>query len=466
MPGLFQGIEIGKRALMTHQYTLQTIGHNIANVNTPGYSRQRVGFSASLAQNTTIGMIGTGVAVDSITHIRDLFLGSQFRHENKSLGQWTYREKVLSQIESLFGEPNDNTVSAQLQEFWNAWDDLSRNPDAPEYRENLIAVTGELVNIVHGLATQLTRLQGSIDRDMQAQTDLINGLASQIAHLNNQVTREELGGTMANDLRDQRDRLIDDLSSLVDVTTQEDRQGAVTVYIGATYLVDHNYTRPVSTSLVNDNGSMRHEMVWDDNKLPITNLNGQIKGLNDSRDEIIPRHIENLNLLVKTIVEEVNAIHRSGYNMNGQTGIDFFDPNNLDAATFQISATLLVDLNNLSASGTLDGLPGDNTVALAIRELQHGRLMSNGAATFSEYYNSMIGSLGVESREASSFKENYELVVHQIENSIQSVQSVSLDEEMTNMIKFQHAFNAAARVITTMDQALDTVINGMGIVGR
>ena len=111
MAGLMQGLEIGKRALLSHQIYLQTIGHNIANVNTPGYTRQRVTISSTFPSDTPVGMVGTGVTVEDVRHVRDLFLGEQYRQESKSLGQWTYKQKVLSQVESLFAEPNDNTLA-------------------------------------------------------------------------------------------------------------------------------------------------------------------------------------------------------------------------------------------------------------------------------------------------------------------------------------------------------------------
>ena len=118
MPGLFQGLEIGKRALLSHQVNLQTIGHNISNVNTPGYTRQRVTVRTTLPEQSPIGSVGSGVTAVEVRNIKDLFLGNQLRQENKSFGQWAYKEKILSQVESIMNEPNDNTLSDLMNRFW------------------------------------------------------------------------------------------------------------------------------------------------------------------------------------------------------------------------------------------------------------------------------------------------------------------------------------------------------------
>ena len=138
MPGLFQALEVGKRALLSHQYVLQTIGHNIANVNTPGYTRQRVSITASYPGDSPAGPIGTGIQADDIRHIRDLFLGQQYREAQKSLGQWTYKQKTLSQIESVLNEPQDTSLNDLLNDFWDAWSELSTNSDSTNNRKMVI----------------------------------------------------------------------------------------------------------------------------------------------------------------------------------------------------------------------------------------------------------------------------------------------------------------------------------------
>lgn len=464
MPGLFQTLEVGKRALMGSQVTLQTIGHNIANVNTPGYSRQRVDLLSTPPEVTSIGSIGTGISVGDINHIRDLFLGDQYRQENKSLGQWSYKEKILSQLEGLVGEPNDNSLSDLLNGFWDAWSDLSTDPTSTSNRVALIEKARLLTNGFNQLADQLNNLRDSVDQELDQYTGEINRLASQIASLNQQIKIQELGGKHANDLRDTRDQLIDNLSSLIDVNSREEANGMAVVSIGAMAIVDGTKTIPIGTKVVNDGGVMKHDLVWQGTDIGITNLKGEVKGLLEVREEIIPGYLKQLDDLSASLVKEVNAVHQTGYGLDGSTGTNFFDTKYVNAANLKINDEIVNSPGKIAASAS--GEVGDNTLALDISDMRNTRLMLDGTASFNEYYNAMVGSLGSDSRQAQSLTQNYKLVTTQLTNAKESVQGVSLDEEMTNMVKYQHAYDAAARVVTAMDQALDTVITGMGIVGR
>jgi len=464
MAGLFQGLEIGKRALLTYQTYLQTVGHNIANVNTPGYSRQRVDIVSTRPESATFGLVGTGVQVADINHVRDLFLGQQFQRENKSLGQWTYKEKILSQIEVFFSEPNDNTLSDLLNGFWDAWSELSTDPSSTNNRVALVEQTNQLTKGFHELATRLNNLRDSVDHDVLEMAGEVNRLTSEIARLNGQIKTRELGKGRANDLRDMRDNLLDELSKLIDVNTIEQGNGKVLVFVGALEIVDGSDAMSIETKVFNDNGTVKHELVWEGTNLGIRNANGQLKGLIDARDEIVPRYIEGLNTLAQELIQQVNTLYSTGYGLDGSTGLCFFDPTFTDAANIRLNPEIAENPDRIAASAS--GEVGDNTIALAIQELRDQRVMGNNTTTMNDFYVNLIGKLGAESHEAQSFSENYELLVHQIENARRSVQGVSLDEEMTNLVKSQHAYDAAARVITVIDQALDTVISRMGITGR
>ena len=465
MPGLFQGLEIGRRALLTNQLTLQTIGHNIANVNTPGYSRQRVNIRTTFPENNTLGSIGSGVKVSDIRHVRDLFLGDQYRQESKSLGEWSYKEKVLSQIESLFNEPGNSTLSSQMNEFWNAWTELSNDPSSSTNRMALVTRTKQMTNGFHDLAGQLNKLRNSINSDLTNYTSEINRMTTQIARLNHQIQSLEVGGVKANDLRDQRDLILDELSGIIDINTNENQSGEMVVYIGAMSIVNGVDALNIESKVVNENGNPTFKLVWEGTDVELKNSAGQLKALLESRDQIIPGYLDKLNRLAATIIEEVNNIHMTGETASGETGIPFFDTNFTDA--FNISINQAIDDNHLERIISSEVYSeSDNTLASVIANLRNKGVLNNDSTTLDQYYSSIIGAVGVETNEAASFTENYNLLVQQIEFSRQSVQGVSLDEEMTNMIKYQHAYDAAARVITTMDQALDTVIRGMGIVGR
>lgn len=464
MSGLFQGLEIGKRALLTHQLTMNTIGHNLANVNTPGYTRQRTSVRSAMPLEMPHYNIGNGVTVETITQVRDLFLTSQFRRENKSLGEWTYREKSLTQVETFFAEPFDESLGDVLNKFWSSWLDLSNNPESSAARSAVVAQTNTLTNSFHSLDRQLREMQSTADMDVAARVDQINRYSAEIANINRIVVSEELGGQTANDLRDQRDYLIDNLSKLVDVTTREESNGSTVVCISGLAIVENADNFELDT-VVNSSGSQtKFDIVWKNTKTTAKITGGELKGLLDTRDVLVPDYLNQLDQLASTMVREVNQLHRDGTGMDGIGGRNFFNGSFTTAATIRLEQAMVHDPTLIAAS--LSGEPGDNANALAISELRSQTTMAFGTQSITEFYNSMIGDIGVAAHEAKTFKGNFEVLIHQIENSRQSVQGVSLDEEMAEMVRQQHAFEAAARLITYIDDALDTLINGMGLVGR
>ena len=466
MPGLFQGIELGKRALMGHQASLQTIGHNIANVNTPGFSRQRLRIFTSYPELSVYGPIGTGLTVDEVYHVRDLFLGQQFREAQKDLGRWSYLDKSLQQVESILDEPEDGSLNDILNQFWNDWSALSTDADNNGHRSSVLASAGQLINAFHQLAVGLEEQQRSTDRDLGSLTEEVNRMTSEIARLNQEIKRQEVGGSNANDVRDMRDRLIDELAVIVDVNTVEQRDGTTMVHMGSMLLVDGNSSFNIGVDAVREGDKVTHFLVWQGSHYRLKNISGEIAGLIEARDEMIPRYLNELDKLARTLVEQVNAIHMAGYGLNGTTDVAFFNPDFTDARDLRLNEEIVVDKNKIAASDSSN--PDDRSngrTALLLADLRNALIMSNQTSTINQYYESLVSSLGVEARQARSFNENFELMSQQIDNQRQSVQGVSLDEEMANLVKSQHAFDAASRVITVMDEALDTLISKMGIVG-
>jgi flagellar hook-associated protein 1 FlgK len=460
---LFQGIETGKKALLAHQLALNTAGHNIANVNTPGYTRQRVLMSPSMPFDTVRGPVGAGVDVVSIEAVRDHFLTNRWRDENQNLGRWSAKARTLIQIESYLDEPSDSGLGEILNDFWAAWQDLASNPEAPETRGALIQQSHLLTNAFHQTHSQLSQLAQSLDVDIQSRLREINNLGAEIADLNRQIAFAELGTQKANDLRDRRNLLIDNLSQYVDMNTREDEVGRVNVYIGSMGFVHGSDFLPLEARIVGSSNATQTEIVWEKTDIQIGFFNGEMKALFELRDEIIPSHISDLNTLSETVAREINNQHSSGYALDGvTTGINFFDPFLTDAD--QITLNFEIENEPSLIAVSQSGAPGDGSNALAIADLlKVDRIMNNGTATVEEFYSSMVGTIGIQVREADDQTRNYTLLVEQIENMRQSVQGVSLDEEMANLIKFQHAYAAAARVITFMDEALGVVISGMGV---
>jgi flagellar hook-associated protein 1 FlgK len=265
-------------------------------------------------------------------------------------------------------------------------------------------------------------------------------------------------------LRDTRDHLVDQLANIIDVNTHVTQQGDFLVYMGSIAIVDHDTNTEIGVETVNIDNRVRHNLVWKGTSIELTNLNGQLKGVMDARDRIIPSYLDRLDQLAQTLVEEVNAVHRTGYGADGSTGRNFFVSGGITAASIRVDPDIAVDATRIASS--VAGEEGDFRIAKAIAEIQNATILNSNTTTINEFYMNMVATLGIETSEATSMVKNYEVLINQTENNRLAVQGVSLDEEMTNMVRFQQAYDAAARVITAMDEALDTVISGMGIVGR
>jgi flagellar hook-associated protein 1 FlgK len=464
MSGLFQGLEIGKRSLLTQQLSMFTASHNIANVNTPGFSRQRAILGSTYPLDLPDGRIGTGVATLSVDQLRDSFLDQQYRREHNSLGGWETQQRVLSQIELIFTEPRDNTVGDLMTKFWHSWQQLANDPSSAS--RNAVAEQGRvLVNSFQQTTRQLDSLEANLNSDLEKQATVLNGIGAQIADLNRQIASGEIGGDAANDLRDKRNLLIDELSKLAHVAVEETHTGAVNVYIGSMEFVNLHEVHELQAVVGSRNGIQRVDIVWGYSGAPVRFSGGEMAALIDARDTWLPETREALDNLAEKLVTEVNSLHRQGITADGRTGVSFFDPLYVTARHIQMDS-LVADnpQQNIVAGRTT--AESDVTVAQALADLAETAVFPDGRTTLNGFYDSMVGTIGMRSMEATEVTETQTLLVNQLENQRQSVMGASLDEELANMIKFQHAYEAAARVITTMDEALGTVIQGMGIVGR
>ncbi len=458
------GLEIGRRALMAQQLALNLTGHNIANVNTPGFSRQQAVMSSNLPLAMPFGVVGTGVDVTEIRRLRSVFLDQQFRNESQKLGQWDKLDETWKQVEAVYSEPEDTGLSAMLDQFWNSWQALSNNPESQAARVSVREQASLLSNSFKHLSGQLNDLRNSLDSDISKMVEQINSVATQIADLNHLISVAELSGGKANDLRDQRDYLVDTLSQWVKAGVVEQRDGSYTVFIGSMALVDGTNSLTLGTEVQSNGATTTHRVFFEGTGVDISNPGGQFQGLIESRDTVLVKRMNDLDQLASELARSVNDVHRTGFGADGSTNMNFFKPDITGAADFEIDPLIEDNVNLIAASS--NGEIGDNSNALNIAALRNELKFQGGRSTFNGFYDAMVGEIGIGSSESNNMKANQQAMVSQISNSRQSLSGVSLDEEMANMLQYQHSYEAAARVITAMDSALDTVINGMGLVGR
>ncbi len=508
MRSTFMGIETSKRSLFTHQTSLQTTAHNMANANTIGYSRQVVNHVASipmeamgLQRSNTPGQLGTGVEFDYIKRIRETFLDDQFRSESQAYGDWSMRADTLEKLEAIINEPSDTGIRQVIEGFWSAWQELTKAPENLTARVLVKERALALTDAFNHSGKQLANLSADLTKSITAKSTQVDTLLDGIAGLNQEIYRVEGFGDNANDLRDQRDLLVDELSQLINVTVEENANG-YTISMGETALVAGN-VKNVTVNAEYFAGAYNGAL-----------SGGEIYGLIYSRDTTVAGYIDDLNKLADSLVNgqiEVtlpagtvipngasvggvtytgtianrtlasdltvtingfNELHQLGYKMDGTRGEPFFTltPGN-EALSFGVNPNIVSDVSGIvssnrvvSQNGVETTVSGNNEMALLLAGVQLKKI--NGEGTLDEMFQSIVGEMGVASQEAIRQSKNLEVLVDQVEMRRQSVSGVSLDEEMSNMIKFQHAYNSAARIMTAFDEMLDKVINGMGIVGR
>jgi len=429
------GLEIGKKSIMAQQAALEVTGHNVANANTDGYTRQlaslqttRPHYAPGLTADTKAGQMGTGVKVAEIERIRDAFLDAQVRKESKTSGYWEAVYDSLAKIEVILNEPSEEGLRAVMDMFWESWQDLSVNPESEAVRAVVAQRGMALADAFNHTYRQLSELREDINSSVEVKVDEINSIAEQITDLNQQILAINIAGKQPNDLEDKRDLLLDQLSKIIDIDIRSDANGMVTVQMGGRALVQGVEYAPLATET---DGQGMYMVIWQDTKVKARITGGELRGLLDARGktelsqenspseykEIVPDLIEKINTLAKTIIVQTNDLHRGGYSLNNKTaypdGEDFFDlpedPDNFEdwAEFMQVSDSIMNDVKNIAAAShrTWDDNGnkvnfGDGANALKIAQLKH--YLNND-----EYWVKTMG-LAVDFNDSNPVSINFE----------------------------------------------------------
>jgi flagellar hook-associated protein 1 FlgK len=453
-------LNIAGRALITQQQAINVTSHNIANVNTPGYSRQRLNMTTNTPLNSSSGLMGNGVSATEIQRLYDRFIGNQINSESQGLGRWDAQKQAVERLELMFNESGGSGLSQAMSEFWNAWQALTNNPSGLTERQ-VLAIKGQVLAITFNkLDSDLTQVQQDLDFAIQGTVTDINRLSEQLADLNQKIISAEAGTQSANDYRDQRDLMLKELSELIDINAFEDANGGVSV------LVANGRPLVAGTALwqlaTETNVFGLQDVVWVDdagNTVNISDeiLGGKLKGWLEARDIVITDYKNRLDTLAQTLMTQVNNLHQNGFDLNGLAGEVFFDGTGA-AADIEVNANIAGDLDLIAAAADPLTFPGDNRNAIEIANLQHQLVMSGNTATFNDYYSSLVRDVGNEVLKSDTYYTHQSEMLAQLDNYRESISGVSLDEEMINLIKFQNAYTAAAKLVSTADELLQTVI--------
>jgi flagellar hook-associated protein 1 FlgK len=543
---LFSVMNVATTGLSAAQLGMDITGQNIANADVDGYSRKRLTLSSAYRWDPMNGQMGFGVEVVNIERVRNSFIDDQIRHQNESVGYFKEVDSTLETVENIFTEPGETGLLQFVNQFFDSWENLASNP-ADVAARTMVKTNGEiLTSIFQNLAGELTDLRQTRNDEIGNRVEQVNQITAKLFNLNNEIASVEISGQKANDSRDERDRLLKELSGLIDISTTENDRGQTTVTTMGNIIVspvDFQNLEMTTTITSRPDGTTSNDIGirFANSKRPYIPMSGQIRGLLDARDEYIPGFQTKLDELAMGLVEKVNQLHANGYNLMGYAGVNFFDPAATGASDIKISASIESSVENIAAAqgsevrhtienishvvgnpplnlihpnvmpanliatnqttgavltfgvdytidytnGAFDLLnpahnnmpitleydyytggfrgEGDNSNAVAIAALRTSLTMSNDGlgnptATFDQYYSSFIGELGLNRNEAASNLESRQFLVEQYETHQDAIAGVSLDEEMAEMIKFQHTYQASAKVISTANEMLDVLM--------
>ncbi|WP_369136760.1 flagellar hook-associated protein FlgK [Modestobacter versicolor] len=480
----FSGLNTATTALWAQQRGLDVTGQNIANVNTAGYSRQRaelqsVGGNAVPAIYAKSNQVGQGVDADKVIRIRDTFLEGRAQLESAETARMTAKENVLAQIEQAFREPGETGISAKLTAVFTAWGDVANKPTEDGGRTAVLQKTATLVAELHTTSSNLDKQWDQTRDSLDVLATGVNAKAQSIADLNTAIKRATQSGLPANELADKRDVLVMDLAVSIGATVTPGNDGQVNVVVAGAQIVSGGSTVRIKvegTRVPGEAAVGNPAFVTDPGGTRLA-VGGTAGGALTALTDTIPGYQAQLDAVAVGLATEVNAAHTAGYDKNGAAGEPVFrdgtgpGPVDLTKVTAANITLRITDPAKLAAASTPPIPPVAGPPAVAAKPSADGgnaavfaamAKSGNGVATV---YRQLIVNLGVEASVATSNLQTQTVVAAQVDASRESVSGVSIDEEMTNMLQFQHAYSAAARMITAIDETLDVLINRTGRVG-
>ena len=561
---LFGSLNVGYRGLSASQLAMNVTGQNITNANTEGYSRKRVSVSSDARKDDAFGQMGNGVSVDQVHRFRNRFIDDQINSEVATEGYYKTLDDAYERIENIFTEPTDNGLNKYLDTFWNSWQDLANNPADLSARELVKTNSEVLTNQFHNLSEQLRDYKLSINGMVGSEIEQINNTIREISILNEEIATVEVqDGNRANDSRDNRTLKLRQLAEKIDIDFYEDPDGRITVTTAGSIIVGPKNVNELELfrKSIRENDGFTYSEIYvrfENTKAEYNPRDGALKGLFQVRDEEIKGFEADLDDMAETLVKEVNAVHYTGYDLDTDTGLHFFDPEKVNAKNISVSEDILLNSKNIAAAKggsiadpvglplpgtvpagtrridftdgtadplydsryrdwlegsvtvTLGGVPlregvgqdfsvdyqsgsiyfnsavtvpggsvvsvefqyndspfggvGDGSNALEIAQMKDKFTMKqdvagNATQTIGEFYSAFIGKLGIDRNEATSNYETRRYIIEQLDKRTQELSGVSLDEEMANMIKFEHTYQASARYIGVIDEMMDVLLN-------
>jgi len=489
---------ISQSSLESSQTAIQTTARNIANANTPGYSCREIHMSeiSSIKDESLISQLISGVKVEEIARTYNDLLTNQVTQMQQSKSEWAAKEEILSNIESIIGENNGVALNDALNEFWGAWQKLTQNPSSIPERNELISKTNNLSERFNNISEIFTNVRSQIENQIDQSLGKVNTLLEELSNINIAVIKNyKLTDIQSqenlNALLDERDKVVEEISGLIGHNSWKSDNGTINSTAGGTSLLEgNNYSSFQATYEMNNGEYTVHIVNERGHEIKTDQLTGgEIKGLVDSYQDIVPSISEKIDDLAYYFIKEVNILHggdssainfNGGYDLYSNSGEAFFDEGKISGLTddnhmgaanrIAISTAILNDPKKIAAALPLLGrdttVSADNPVnynnnenAKAITELQHTQISELGNQTFNEYYSSNLAQIGQDVQNAQNNSEYYQTMYQQFSDRKQALTGVSLDEQFINLIKYQTTYNASAKMVNVADEMLQTIIN-------
>jgi flagellar hook-associated protein 1 FlgK len=459
-------LDTGKRAMMNSQTALQTVGHNMANKSTEGYSRQRVEQQTNTPTNDGRLRVGTGSKNARVTRTNNSYLEKQIEKENSQSSFLETHAEALGRIEQIYNEQMNKGLGHYLGEFFNSFRELANSPESTATRTLVRENAQSLVQDFNRVHKDLTAVQEDLDKQVQVQLEEVNQITKEIASLNEKISSVEIQDADANDERDRRDLLLKKLHEKLDMTWGDGDRGQVSVTGGKVALLVSGFSS-LKLSAHRTTERDRVEIFYENEssgqltKITDSITGGSLGAALNVRDNLVNDLKSKTDDLAFKFATEVNKAHRLGTDLKGRPGSDFFElpvDQNGCSSNIKIAKDILKDSSRIVTGTTALG-PADNTVANVISSIQTKAIMNNNSSTLDDYYNAQVGEIGVLAQRANKSTESQKNIVSQLQHIRESISGVSLDEEATKMIEFQKSFDASARLIRTADEMFDTILS-------
>lgn len=514
MPSTFLGLNTAYTGLQAYQASINTSAHNISNTNTEGYSRQKTNAQADQALRTyaSYGTVGTGVLVTSIEQIRDSYYDIKFRNNNTNVGEYSVYENYMTQIEDYLNEYSLEGMTVEWNNFFAALTELQKQPMDNTVRNSVINAGKSLSDYFNNLYVNLRNIQIDCNEEIKNQCDRVNTLAENIAALNKQINMIEVHNGNANDLRDQRNQLVDELSAIINVETSEQDMGnGVTYYTvrvnGQDLVSNYNFNTLVTEAKTEKRNASdaegMYEITWSNG---VTfeeynpSLGGSLRALIDIRDgcnnafEVetvntdangnitrelsieqksvsntdykgIPYYQSKINEFVNLMSDAINEIFVKGETTEGVPGVEFFtvkySEGSMSALTVEVNPVLIEDNTRLATTTNyLDGEAKSDLVD-ELLAIQHNKIFNGGTGSY--FLESIVAAVAIDSDKATTFYSNFQNISHTVHNQRLSVMGVDDDEEAIDLLKYQQAYNLCSKMISVLSEVYNKLINETGV---